>query len=80
MTQEQPWDKREVEMALSNLPGGEAALSLIPTLQDDALQKALQEFQCLTLNETDCRHRKLSLPMFANGYDITELHLQFDFV
>lgn len=80
MTQEQPWSKREVEVALSNLPGGEVALTLIPTLQDDALQRALKEFQSLTLNEIDCRHRKLSLPMFANGYDMTESHLQFDFV
>ncbi|XP_071578762.1 transient receptor potential channel pyrexia-like [Temnothorax nylanderi] len=69
MTQEQPWSKKEVEAALSNLPGGEVALSLIPSLQDDALQKALEEFKCLTLNETvDCRHRKISLPTFANGF------------
>lgn len=68
MTQEQPWRKEEVEMALSNLPAGEVALSLIPTLQGDALQKALEEFQCLTLNENvDCSHRKISLPTFANG-------------
>lgn len=67
MTQEQPWDKDEVEIALSNLPAGEIALSLIPALQDDALQRALEEFQSLTLNDTDCRHRKLSLPAFANG-------------
>lgn len=69
MTQEQPWSKEEVEVALSNLPGGKAALSLIPVLQGDALQKVLEEFRCLTLNENaDCRHRKLSVPTFANGY------------
>lgn len=69
MMQEQPWGKDEVEMALSNLPGGEAALSLIPTLHGDALQRALEEFQLLTLNKTaDCRQRKVSLPTFANGY------------
>ncbi|KAG5319062.1 PYX protein, partial [Acromyrmex heyeri] len=69
MTQEQLWSKEEVEIALSNLPGGEAALSLIPTLQNDTLQKALEEFQCLTLNEImDCNHRKITLPTFANGF------------
>lgn len=68
LTQEQPWSKEKVEVALSNLPGGEVALSLIPTLQGDALQRALEEFQCLTLNEiVDCRHRKILLPTFANG-------------
>ncbi|XP_011152555.1 transient receptor potential channel pyrexia-like [Harpegnathos saltator] len=67
MTQEQPWSKEEVEVALSNLAAGEAALSLILTLQADALQRTLEEFQSLTLNETDCRHRKISLPTFANG-------------
>ncbi|XP_011696912.1 PREDICTED: transient receptor potential channel pyrexia-like [Wasmannia auropunctata] len=69
MTQEQPWSKEQVEKALSNLPGGEVALSLIPALRDDALQQALEEFSGLTLNETaDCRHRKISLPKFANGF------------
>lgn len=69
MMQEQPWGKDEVEVALSNLPAGETALLLIPTLQGDSLQRALEEFQFLTLNETaDCRHRKVSLPTFANGY------------
>lgn len=67
MTQEQPWSREEVEIALSNLPAGEVALSLIPTFQADALQQTLEEFQSLTLNETDCRHRKISLPTFANG-------------
>ncbi|XP_050444857.1 transient receptor potential channel pyrexia-like [Cataglyphis hispanica] len=69
MTQEQPWSKEEVEVALSNLPGGETALSLISVLHGDALQKVLKEFQCLTLDENvDLRHRKLSLPTFANGF------------
>lgn len=68
MTQEQPWSKEEVEVALSNLPGGEAALSLISVLHD-ALQRVLEEFQCLTLNKNaDCRHCELSLPTFANGF------------
>ncbi|XP_020288047.1 transient receptor potential channel pyrexia-like isoform X2 [Pseudomyrmex gracilis] len=67
MTQEQPWGKDEVEIALSNLPGGETALSLISALQGGALQTALEEFHCLTLN-TGCGHRKLSLPTFANGF------------
>lgn len=65
ITQEQPWSKEEVETALSNLPAGEVALSLIPSLQDDVLQKVLDEFRCLTLNEIV--HRKISLSTFANG-------------
>jgi len=71
MMQEQPWGKDEVEVALSNLPGGETVLSLIPSLQGDALQRTLEEFQLLALNETGCRHRKVSLPTFANGYAMT---------
>lgn len=67
MTQEQPWSKEEVEVALSNLPAGEAALSLISALQTDALQRALEEFQSLTFNKADCRHRIIPLPTFANG-------------
>lgn len=69
MTQEQPWSKEEIKMALSNLPGGETALSLISVLHGDALQKVLEEFQCLTLNgNADLKHRKISLSTFANGY------------
>ncbi|XP_072748034.1 transient receptor potential channel pyrexia [Anoplolepis gracilipes] len=71
MTHEQPWSKEKVEIALANLPGGKAALSLIPVLHSDALQKVLEEFQCLTLDKNaDLKRHKLSLPscMFANGF------------
>ena len=74
MTQEQLWTKKEVEIALTSRPAGEAALSLIPVLQGDALQRALEEFQCLTLNENaDCRHRKVSSSTFASGCGMTRL-------
>ncbi|GAB1866370.1 Transient receptor potential channel pyrexia [Camponotus japonicus] len=61
-TQEQPWSKEEIEVALSNLPGGDIALSLIPTLHGDALQKVLEEFQCVTLNKNEDRKHSISLP------------------
>ncbi|XP_029172878.1 transient receptor potential channel pyrexia-like [Nylanderia fulva] len=69
MTQEQPWSKKEVVIALSNLPGGEVALSLIPGLHDEALQRVLEEFRSLTLNENaDCKHRNFSVSTFADEF------------
>ncbi|GAB1869847.1 Transient receptor potential channel pyrexia [Camponotus japonicus] len=65
-TQEQLWSKEEIEVALTNLPAGETALSLIPTLHGDALQKVLEEFQCLTLNKNEDRKHRISLSTFAD--------------
>lgn len=70
MTQKQPRNKRQVEKVLSHLLGNQVPLTLIDTLKDETLQRALQT--CLTFDKTDCRHRKLSLPMFSNEYDMTE--------
>jgi len=67
-TQEQLWSKEEIEVALTNLPGGETALSLIPTLHGDALQKVLEEFQCLTLNKNEDRKHRISLSTLADEY------------
>ncbi|EFN68830.1 Transient receptor potential channel pyrexia [Camponotus floridanus] len=61
-TQKQPWSKEEIEVALSNLPGGGIALSLIPTFHGDALQKILEEFRCVTLNKNEARIS----PMFVD--------------
>ncbi|GAB1869851.1 Transient receptor potential channel pyrexia [Camponotus japonicus] len=65
-TQKQPWSKEEIEVALSNLPGGDIALSLIPTLHGNALQKVLEEFQCVTLNKNEDRKHSISLPTSAD--------------
>lgn len=66
-TQEQPWNKEDIQVALTHLPGGETALSLIPFLYYEALQETLEEFQCLTLNKNENR---IPLPMFADEYGI----------
>ncbi|XP_011264522.2 LOW QUALITY PROTEIN: transient receptor potential channel pyrexia [Camponotus floridanus] len=62
-TQKQPWSKEEIEVALSNLPEGNKVLSLIPTLHGDALQKVLEEFQCVTLNKSDEDRKHSSIPL-----------------
>ncbi|XP_076235392.1 transient receptor potential channel pyrexia [Calliopsis andreniformis] len=63
----QPWSKEEIVSALSSLPAGEHALSVISVLYGDALHKALNEF----LN-TDCNNllldtQKTSISLFTNG-------------
>jgi len=67
-TQKQPWSKEEIEIALSKLPKGDIALSLIPTLHGNALQKVLEEFQCVTLNKNEDRKHSISLPTSADEY------------
>ncbi|EFN62634.1 Transient receptor potential channel pyrexia [Camponotus floridanus] len=62
-TQKQPWSREEIEVALSNLPEGNKVLSLIPTLHGDALQKVLEEFQCVTLNKSDEDRKHSSIPL-----------------
>ncbi|XP_025270615.1 delta-latroinsectotoxin-Lt1a [Camponotus floridanus] len=62
-TQKQSWSKEEIEKTLSSLPRGDIALSLIPTLHGDALQKVLEEFQCVTLNKNEDH---ISLPTSAD--------------
>ncbi|EFN62632.1 Protein fem-1-like protein C [Camponotus floridanus] len=66
MTQKQPWSKEEIEVALSNLPGGNIVSSLIPTLHGDTLQKVLEEFQCVTLKKNENHKHNVSLPTSAD--------------
>lgn len=47
--QQQLWSKEEINLALYNLPAGEVALSTIPTLHGNLLQKTLEEIQDLEL-------------------------------
>ncbi|EFN65782.1 Transient receptor potential channel pyrexia [Camponotus floridanus] len=63
---ETPWSKKEIEVALLKLPGGDTALFLIPTLRGDALQKVLEEFQCVTLNKNEDRKHNISLVTCAD--------------
>ncbi|XP_054010715.1 transient receptor potential channel pyrexia [Hylaeus anthracinus] len=69
ITNLQPWTKDEIVSALSNLPAGEHALSVIPTLHGDTLHKALNEFLDNECNEVKLNVRKLSTSSFANGYN-----------
>ncbi|XP_076657384.1 transient receptor potential channel pyrexia [Halictus rubicundus] len=65
MTKEQPWSKEEIVSALSNLPVGEHALFIVPTLYGDSLHKTLNEF----LNDNDkivTSTRKMSTPPCEN--------------
>lgn len=57
-------------MASLHMPESKVSYSLMSTLEDNALERALQE--CWTLDETDYKHRKLTLPMFTNRYDIID--------
>ncbi|XP_076164401.1 transient receptor potential channel pyrexia-like isoform X2 [Ptiloglossa arizonensis] len=63
----QPWSKEDILLALSNLPAGEHALSVIPTLHGDTLHKALNEFLNTDSNEMTLNVRKTSTPSFPDG-------------
>lgn len=63
---QQPWNIEEIILALSNLPAGKQALSVISTLHGDSLNKVLDEY----LN-TDCRNitediHKTTISSFLN--------------
>lgn len=65
---QQLWDKHEVILALSSLPAGEAALSLIPTLHGEVLRKVIKDSKDLDVENVAPRDYKLSIPSFVNGY------------
>ncbi|KAK1132464.1 hypothetical protein K0M31_013850 [Melipona bicolor] len=44
ITNQQPWNTEEIILALSDLPAGKQALSIISTLHGDILDKVLHEF------------------------------------
>lgn len=69
ITNQQPWNKEEIVFALSNLPAGEHALSVISTLHGDVLRKALDEFSSTDCNEVTRDVPKASTQSFANGYN-----------
>ncbi|XP_078036050.1 transient receptor potential channel pyrexia [Augochlora pura] len=67
MTKEQPWSKEEIVSALSNLPGGEYALSTIPTLYGDTLHKTINEFLNVNSKVVTWNARKISISSYENG-------------
>ncbi|XP_029048675.1 transient receptor potential channel pyrexia isoform X5 [Osmia bicornis bicornis] len=68
MTNQQLWNIEEIVQALSNLPAGEHALSLIPTLHGDTLRNCLDEFLNTDLNEVTLKNQKTTISSFANGH------------
>ncbi|XP_043274042.1 transient receptor potential channel pyrexia [Venturia canescens] len=68
-SQQQPWNTEEINLALYRLPAGEAAFSLISTIQGESLDNALEEVRHYTdrTGLTTLTERKLSIPCFANG-------------
>ncbi|KAH0568065.1 transient receptor potential channel pyrexia-like [Cotesia glomerata] len=62
---QQPWDTAEVTKALSSLPAGETALTLIPTLHGDILEKTLEVLKCISSDKT--KDQTLVISNFANG-------------
>ncbi|XP_076637363.1 transient receptor potential channel pyrexia-like [Colletes latitarsis] len=63
-----PWSKEEIGLALSNLPAGEHALSVIPTLHGDTLHKVLNEFLNTDYNDkTRSNIGTTDTPSFVNG-------------
>lgn len=65
---QQPWDTAEVTKALSSLPAGETALTLIPTLHGDILEKTLEVLKCISSDKT--KDQTFVISNFANGYVI----------
>lgn len=67
-SQQQLWEKEEVTLSLASLPAGEAAISLIPTLDGDDLSAALEQSKTLDVGDTSIKGYRLSTPSFVNGY------------
>ena len=67
ITNQQPWSTEEIILALSDLPAGKHALSIIPTLHGDILDKVLHEF--LNIDNNKMKNiQKTPTPSFADGY------------
>ncbi|XP_076762785.1 transient receptor potential channel pyrexia [Xylocopa sonorina] len=66
ITNQQPWNREEIILALSNLPAGKQALSIISTLHGDTLHKVLDEFLHTNHNEA-MNVQKTVISSFANG-------------
>ncbi|XP_076392292.1 transient receptor potential channel pyrexia isoform X2 [Megachile rotundata] len=68
ISNQQLWNTEEIVQALSNLPAGEHALSLIPTLHGDTLRKVIDEFSNANFSEVALKNQKITISSFANGH------------
>ncbi|XP_012266246.2 transient receptor potential channel pyrexia [Athalia rosae] len=67
-SQQQLWERDEMISALSTLPAGKVAISLIPSLYGEELCKILHKTKTLDVTDSNCRSHRLSTPSFDNGY------------
>lgn len=65
--QNQLWREEDIIRAISNLPAGETALSLLPTLNGEKLDKVIEEIKNLDFSKTKVKNQMLLIPQFANG-------------
>ncbi|XP_024938932.1 uncharacterized protein LOC107265737 [Cephus cinctus] len=65
---QQLWDKDEIILGLTDLPAGEAALALVPTLHGETLRRVLDESKNLNITDAASRDHKMPIPSFVNGY------------
>lgn len=66
ITNQQPWNTEEIILALSDLPAGKQALSIISTLHGDILDKVLHEF--LNIDNNKVKNIQKTPTPFANRY------------
>ncbi|OAD58344.1 Transient receptor potential channel pyrexia [Eufriesea mexicana] len=64
---QQLWNTEEIILALSNLPAGKRALSVISTLHGDTLDKALDEFLKTDYSKIAVDPKNSTISSFANG-------------
>ncbi|XP_012243698.1 transient receptor potential channel pyrexia-like isoform X2 [Bombus impatiens] len=67
ITNQQPWNTEEIILALSDLPAGKHALSVIPTLHGDILDKVLHEFLNTDDSKLSVNIQKTATSSFSTG-------------
>jgi hypothetical protein len=61
----QQWNKTDIILSLKNIPGGEAALTIIPTLYTKTFDKVINELEKRNI----CQSTNLLMkPQFMNKY------------
>ena len=73
ISQQPLWDKEEVILALTNLPAGEAALAVLPTLCGEMLDQLVELIKGKSIEQT--ADLSLLIPRFANGYAIHKYNI-----
>lgn len=64
---QQLWSEEDVIRAISNLPAGKTALSVIPTLSGERLEKVIKDVKEADFSETKVKDQISLIPRFANG-------------